>query len=62
MSKKKTGLAAAPDNGDCWFCSEFCTDENFCFGCEEFICDECMEDECEGFTHTVEEHMIEDDE
>jgi hypothetical protein len=48
--------------GECWFCTERCTEDDWCDGCECFICMSCYEVSAEDLSrwHDPEDHQPED--
>lgn len=42
--------------GECYFCSDACTEDDFCTGCEEFVCPDCVGGAEGSYSHDVYEH------
>jgi len=46
-------------DGECWFCTALCGEEDYCTECNEFVCPDCDEIPFEDLLlgHEPEEHV-----
>ncbi len=52
-------MTEAPEDGNCFNCSEWVSSGSYCYGCSEFICGDCDVSGAWG-SHEPDDHLNED--